>query len=83
MPLITDKPKGQWSRKRARAARTAAGLSQAELAALIGVKPRYIRALEAGDRDEPRLTLGARWAKACKCPIEALFDPPEILLSSV
>lgn len=50
------------------------GLSQAELAAAVGVSRQTINAIER-DRYDPSLELAFRLADHFDCRIEALFDP--------
>lgn len=54
------------------AARLAAGLTQSQLAALVGVAPQQIGAWERGERN-PKTAALLSLASALKCPVEDLF----------
>ena len=56
--------------------RAAAGLSQADLAAAVGVTRQTINAIER-ERYDPSLSLAFALADYFDCPIEALFTPEE------
>ena len=57
-----------------RAARQAAGLTQAELAADVGVSRQTVVAVEAGDY-APSVYLALSLAARLRTTVEALFDP--------
>ena len=57
-----------------RAARTTAGLTQAELAELAGVSRQTVVAVEAGDY-APSVFLALSLARHLGSTVEALFDP--------
>jgi len=59
-----------------RAARTAAGLRQADLASAVGVSRQTIVSLERGDYS-PSVYLAIRIARALGSTVEALFPLPE------
>lgn len=59
-----------------RAARTAAGLRQADLASAVGVSRQTIVSLERGDYS-PSVYLAIRIARALESTVEALFPLPE------
>lgn len=48
------------------------GLQQNELAAIVGIKPKYLRDIENGV-ENPRIALLARLAVALGIPIEELY----------
>ncbi|PSP48474.1 transcriptional regulator [Halobacteriales archaeon SW_12_69_24] len=54
--------------------REAAGLSQADLGAAVGVTRQTINAIER-DRYDPSLELAMKLAVLFDCDVEALFDP--------
>ncbi|MFB6165907.1 MAG: helix-turn-helix transcriptional regulator [Haloarculaceae archaeon] len=54
--------------------REAAGLSQADLGAAVGVTRQTINSIERG-RYDPSLELAFRLARYFGCSIEELFDP--------
>jgi putative transcriptional regulator len=54
--------------------RDAKGLSQADLAAAVGVSRQTINAIER-DRYDPSLELGFKLAVFFDCRVEDLFDP--------
>jgi|AntDeeMetagen134_2_1112570.scaffolds.fasta_scaffold12319_2 putative transcriptional regulator len=54
--------------------REAAGLSQADLAAAVGVSRQTINAIER-DRYDPSLELAFKLAAFFGCAVEDLFDP--------
>lgn len=54
--------------------REAAGMSQADLAAAVGVTRQTINAIER-DRYDPSLELAFKLAAHFDCAIEELFDP--------
>lgn len=56
------------------ARRDAAGLSQADLAAAVGVSRQTINAIER-ERYDPSLELAFKLARQFDCDIETLFDP--------
>lgn len=49
-------------------------MSQAELAYVVGVSPRYIAFIEAGQRN-PSLKLAVKMAKLFKASVEDIFLP--------
>lgn len=57
-----------------RARRENAGLSQADLAAAVGVTRQTINAIER-DRYDPSIELAFKLARYFDCPIEDLFNP--------
>lgn len=57
-----------------RAHRENAGLSQADLAAAVGVTRQTINAIER-DRYDPSIELAFKLARYFDCQIEDLFDP--------
>ncbi|WP_232701096.1 helix-turn-helix transcriptional regulator [Halobacterium wangiae] len=57
-----------------RAHREEAGLSQADLAAAVGVTRQTINAIER-DRYDPSIELAFKLARQFDCRIEELFDP--------
>ncbi|MFB6074559.1 MAG: helix-turn-helix transcriptional regulator [Haloarculaceae archaeon] len=59
-----------------RARRERAGLSQADLAAAVGVTRQTINAIER-DRYDPSLELAFELAAYFECRIEDLFDPAD------
>ncbi len=59
-----------------RAARTRAGLRQADLAAAVGVSRQTIISLERGDYS-PSVYLALRIARALESTVEELFPLPE------
>ena len=61
-------------RNRVRERRTQRGLSQAELAAALGVSRQTVISIENG-RYLPSLPLAFRIARLFAMPIEKLFDP--------
>lgn len=63
-------------RNRVREERSARGLSQAGLAAALGVSRQTVIAIEA-DRYSPSLPLAFRIARFFGATIESLFDPSE------
>ena len=63
----------QGRQNRVRAARTAAGLTQAELAAAAGVARQTVVAVEAGDY-APSVYLALTLASLLGSTVEALFD---------
>ena len=63
-------------RNRVREERAARGLSQADLAAALGVSRQTVIAIEA-DRYSPSLPLAFRLARYFGTTIEGLFDPSE------
>lgn len=54
--------------------REAADLSQADLAAAVGVTRQTINAIER-ERYDPSIELAFKLARYFDCPIEELFDP--------
>ncbi|SFR86363.1 putative transcriptional regulator [Halomicrobium zhouii] len=56
------------------ARREAAGLSQADLAAAVGVSRQTVNAIER-DRYDPSLELAFKLAAFFECAVEDLFDP--------
>ena len=63
-------------RNQVREERVARGLSQAELAAALGVSRQTVISIESG-RYSPSLPLAFRIAKVFAMPVEQLFDPEE------
>jgi putative transcriptional regulator len=63
----------QGKRNRVRAVRTAAGFTQAELAAAVGVTRQTVVAVEAGDY-APSVYLALAIAATLDSTVEALFD---------
>ncbi len=61
---------------RIRVFRAETKMSQASLAARVGVSRQAINAIENG-RHDPSLTLAYRIAHALGGPIEAVFPPPD------
>jgi putative transcriptional regulator len=57
-----------------RSFRTEAGMSQADLAAEVGVTRQTINAIER-ERYDPSLELAFKLANRFECQIEELFDP--------
>lgn len=58
-----------------RSRRETAGLSQAELAAAVGVTRQTINAIERGIGYDPSIELAFKLARFFDCQIEELFDP--------
>jgi putative transcriptional regulator len=56
--------------------RAARGMSQAELAAALGVSRQTVISIESG-RYSPSLPLAFRIARVFAMPVEQLFDPEE------
>jgi putative transcriptional regulator len=63
-------------RNRVREQRAERGLSQAELAAALGVSRQTVISIEGG-RYAPSLPLAFRIARIFAMPVEQLFDPEE------
>jgi putative transcriptional regulator len=63
-------------RNRVREARTERGLSQAELAAGLGVSRQTVIAIETG-RYSPSLPLAFRIARFFDSTVDSVFDPSE------
>lgn len=61
-------------RNEVRTRREAADLSQADLAAAVGVTRQTINAIER-DRYDPSLELAFKLAAFFDCPVEDLFEP--------
>ena len=61
-------------RNEVRECREAAGLSQAELGAVVGVTRQTINAIER-ERYDPSLELAFKLAAHFDCAVEDLFDP--------
>jgi DNA-binding XRE family transcriptional regulator len=57
-----------------KAARVAAGLSQAELSKIVGIAQPDLPAIERGDRDV-RITTASRIARALGIPVRSLLPP--------
>jgi len=63
-------------RNRIREQRVTRGMSQAELAAALGVSRQTVISIESG-RYSPSLPLAFRIARVFVMPVEELFDPEE------
>jgi putative transcriptional regulator len=64
-------------RNRVRELRTARGLSQAEVAAELGVSRQTVISIESG-RYLPSLPLAFRIARLFECTLEKVFEPEEV-----